>query len=217
MCQIQPKIIGEGWFLLYHAEMASKNRKLAAGFFDKPTLAAAEALLGKFLVREWPARGRAGRGRKISLMITEVEAYDGFGDRASHASRGKTARNAPMFGKPGHWYVYFTYGMHWLINIVTREAGYPAAVLIRAGKTLNGDTVGGPARVAKFLKVDGRFSGLPASGKTGLWIEDRRSSRGLSPEGGIRIQKKKVRRSPRIGVDYAGKYWAAKRWRLSID
>jgi len=176
----------------------------------------AEALLGKFLVRNLPAGRQGGRRRKISLMITEVEAYDGFKDRASHASRGKTARNTPMFGKPGCWYVYFTYGMHWMLNVVTRETGYPAAVLIRGGIVVGKDglpaqaskpiPVTGPARLTKFLKIKGKLSGLPAGIKTGLWLEDR----------GIVAQKKKIRRGPRVGIDSAGKYWAAKHWRLEL-
>lgn len=181
-----------------------KNKILRNLFFNRPTLAVAEDLLGKFVVRKW-------RGGEIRLMITEVEAYDGLNDRASHASSGKTARNAPMFGKAGCWYVYFTYGMHWLINIVTREADYPAAVLIRGGlaEKKNGEkiSIDGPARIAKFLRVNGKFSGLPATKKIGFWIEDR----------GNKISKKKIRRAPRIGIDYAGKYWARKPWRLFIQ
>jgi len=181
-----------------------KIKKLKPIFFEKDTLAVAEELLGKFLVRRW-------RGREIYLMITEVEAYDGTNDRGSHASRGKTVRNTPMFGKPGHWYVYFTYGMHWLINIVTRETGYPAAVLIRGGFTVDSKgrpvRVNGPARTAKFLKIKGKFSGLRADAKTGFWIEDR----------GIRIQAKKIRHGPRVGIDYAGKIWAGKPWRFWVE
>lgn len=190
-----------------------KKRKLKPDFFQNDTLKVAEALLGKFLVRRLPT------GKDIVLMITEVEAYDGFKDRASHASRGKTARNTPMFGKPGHWYVYFTYGMHWLINIVTREAGYPAAVLIRGGLATGKDgepvKVSGPARTAKFLKITGKFSGLTANSKTGFWLEDRGykkrgewiyppSHKASEDDFGFKT-KIKIRRGPRIGVDYAGK------------
>lgn len=189
--------------MLKFRKMATKRKKLSPIFFERDTLAVAKGLLGKFLVRKL-------RGREISLMITEVEAYDGRNDSASHARSGKTARNTPMFGKPGHWYVYFTYGMHWLINIVTREADYPAAVLIRGGFTVSPDGepiyVNGPARVAKFLKINGKFSSLPANSKTNFWIEDR----------GIRISAKKIRRGPRIGIDHAGKIWANKPWRFSV-
>ncbi len=201
-----------------------KRKRLTQEFFNRPTLAVAEALLGKFLIRKW-------RGRDISLMITEVEAYDGFKDRASHASRGKTLRNTPMFGQPGHWYVYFTYGMHWMMNIVTKEAGYPAAVLIRGGLATGKDDetvlVIGPARLTKFLKIDGKLTGLPASTKTGLWFEDRGvKKRGnwiyppsykTSEDDFSHKAKIKIRRGPRVGIDSAGKYWASKPWRLRLE
>ncbi|MEK7546701.1 MAG: DNA-3-methyladenine glycosylase [Patescibacteria group bacterium] len=180
-----------------------KRKKLTERFFNRPTLTVSADLLGKFLVRRW-------RGREISLMITEIEAYDGLNDRASHASRGKTTRNAPMFGRPGQWYVYFTYGMHWMLNIVTRRAGYPAAVLIRGGTLINKNgelvSVSGPARLTKFLEIDGKLNGLPASRKTGLWLEDR----------GTKIPASKIKKGPRVGINYAGKHWAAKPWRFRI-
>ncbi len=142
-------------------------------------------------------------GKIIARMITDVEAYDGFRDRASHASRGKTKRNFPMFGEAGRWYVYFTYGMHWMLNIVTREEGYPAAVLIRGVEGTNG-----PARVTKYFHIDKKLNGKGADKSSGLWIEDR----------GIKSAswRKKIRRSPRIGVDYAGPVWAKKRYRFFI-
>ena len=124
--------------------------------FDRPTLKVAEELLGKYLVRKY-------RGREIAAMITEVEAYDGPNDLASHASHGRTERTKIMFGPPGRWYVYFTYGMHWMLNIVTGPEEYPAAILIRAVEEVNG-----PARTTKFFKVDKQFNGKTASRKTGL-------------------------------------------------
>ena len=163
-------------------------------FFDRLTEKVAKELIGKFIVR------KIGR-REIVLMITEVEVYDGFGDKASHASRGKTARNSIMFGPAGYWYVYFTYGMHWMLNIVTRESGYPAAVLIRGV-----DGFGGPAKLTKFLKVDSRFNGLSANKRSGLWLEDR----------GVRLRDSKVKKGPRVGVSYAGPYWAKRKWRFWI-
>ncbi len=135
-------------------------------------------------------------------MITETEAYDGFKDKASHASRGKTARNAPMFGPAGVWYVYFTYGMHWMLNIVCGKKDYPSAVLIRGA----GD-IQGPARLTKFLKVAEKFNGEKAAAKTGLWIED----------GGMKIKPRQIKRTPRIGVAYAGIYWAKKPLRFLLD
>src|SRR3989344_1000157 len=84
----------------------------------------AHSLLGKYLVRRV-------NGKTKAYKITETEAYVGPHDKASHAHRGKTKRNEVMFGPPGHWYVYFTYGMHYMLNIVTGRDGYPSAVLIR--------------------------------------------------------------------------------------
>lgn len=192
-----------------------KRARLKPDFFQKGAPETAQKLLGKFLVR------RLSSGREVSLMITEVEAYDGFKDRGSHAHRGQTPRNKPMFGHPGHWYVYFTYGMHWLINVVTGPKGYPSAVLIRGGiaKNKGGEPVhlNGPAKLSKFLGITGKFSGLAASARTGLWLEDRHLSRGRRSEGGIRIPAKKIRRGPRVGIDYAGKYWASRRWRFWIE
>jgi len=168
---------------------------LGERFFRRPTPTVAQEMLGKFLVR------RIGQ-KKVAGQIVEVEVYDGFRDKASHASRGETVRNVPMFGPPGHWYVYFTYGMHWMLNIVTREKGYPAAVLIRGVEGLNG-----PARLTKKLKIDKRLNGRPASQQAGLWIEDR----------GVRVSVSRITKSARIGVLYAGPVWAKKRWRFFVD
>ena len=159
-----------------------KQSVLPPHWFNRPTLRIARELLGKYLVR------RIGR-KVIARQITEVEAYVGFKDRASHASRGKTGRNYVMFGPPGTWYVYFTYGMHWMLNIITEREGYPAAVLIRGV-----EGVSGPARVTKFFKIDKRLNAKPAVPATGLWIEDR----------GVRVRSSAIERSKRIGVAYAG-------------
>ena len=190
---------------------------LTVTFFSRPTLAVARGLLGKYLVR------RIG-GRVLALPITEVEAYCGFSDRASHASAGMTPRNRVMFGPAGIWYVYFTYGIHWMLNIVTGREGYPAAVLIRgvgpvrgprrrhgspgvtSGLASNGvEGISGPARVTKFFKIDGRFNDRPACRQAGLWIEDR----------GVRVPPRAIRRGKRIGIGYAGA-WSLKPWRFYL-
>ncbi len=168
-------------------------------FFSNSTLAVAQRLLGKYLVR------KVGR-RMVAVMVTEVEAYDGSRDKASHASRGRTKRNAVMFGPAGCWYVYFTYGMHWMLNIVTGKEGYPAAVLVR-GIEVEGKRIDGPARLTRFLKINNRFNKKPATRRAGLWIEDR----------GVRIPKSRIRRTARIGVEYAGPVWAKKRYRFLIQ
>ena len=197
-----------------------KRTILPQNFFERNTLAVAKSLLGKFLVRKY-------RGKETAYMITDIEAYHGFEDKGSHASHGKTVRNAPMFGAPGAWYVYFTYGMHWMLNIVTMKKEYPAAILIRgireisgpapleksrpkaaeAARSRRGRSLTGPARLTKKLHIDKKLNGLPANKKSGLWIEDR----------GIKISPSAVKRSPRIGIEYAGKVWSKKPWRFTVS
>lgn len=114
--------------------MGDMRKVLTKKFFERNALKVAENLLGKFLCRSALGGATAKSLRRPTstcYMITEVEAYDGFRDKASHAHRGRTLRNAPMFGEAGRWYVYFTYGMHWMLNIVIGPKDYPAAVLIR--------------------------------------------------------------------------------------
>ncbi len=166
---------------------------LPPSFFARPVLTVAEELLGSVLVR------RTAGGEERGLLITETEAYDGPDDRACHAWRGKTSRNAPMFGPPGHWYVYLVYGMHWMLNVVTDREGYPAAVLLRGT-----EQVAGPGRLTRTLGITGALSGRPLSRETGLWIAS-------GPDAHF-----SVRRTPRIGVDYAGE-WAAKPYRFVLD
>lgn len=168
---------------------------LSSSFFNRPTLIVAKDMLGKFIV--WRRRGK-----EIALVITEVEAYDGPDDKASHASRGRTERNKAMFGPPGFWYVYFTYGMHWMLNIVTGPKDYPSAVLIRGA----GD-ISGPARLTKFLHIDRGLNGKLASRASGLWFEDR----------GVIIKTKDIKAGPRVGVAYAGPIWAKKKYRFILD
>jgi len=166
---------------------------LTHNFFDRPTLTVAQELLGKYLVR------KVGN-KEIALMITETEAYGGLKDLASHSRSGMTKRNYPMFGKPGTIYVYFTYGMHWMLNLVCGKHGHPAAVLIRAA----GGVVG-PARLTKALKIDKKLNATMLGKTSGLWVEDR----------GVRVTASQIVKGPRVGVDYAG-LWAKKPWRFVL-
>ena len=169
------------------------KRVLTGRFFNRPTIKVSQDLLGKFLVRR--------KGRKIvSSMITEVEAYIGPYDRASHASRGMTKRTKIMFGKAGYWYVYLVYGMHYCLNIVTEKEGYPAAILIRSVEHTKG-----PGRVCRFFDITKTFNEKKSALRTGLWVENR----------GNKIPKSIVAREERIGVEYAG-VWSKKLWRFLI-
>lgn len=118
----------------------------------------------------------------VTVRLTEVEAYGAQDDPASHGYRGRTARNASMFGPPGRLYVYFTYGMHWCVNVVTGTDGSGSAVLLRAGEVVAGgelarrrrttsratnDLASGPARLATALGITGHADGLPLDSEVG--------------------------------------------------
>ena len=170
-----------------------QRRILDESFFCRDTRVVARELLGKFLVC------RIGKNER-ALMITETEAYDGPRDKASHAHRGKTTRNAVMFGEAGRFYVYLVYGMYYMLNIVTGNNGYPAAVLIRGAGECDG-----PGKLTKTLRIKLQQNGKKAKQSSGLWIEDR----------SVVILKQQIQKTPRIGVAYAGE-WENKPYRFVL-
>jgi len=171
---------------------------LGNDFYTRDTLEVARDLLGRTLCRRLPG-GSVLRGR-----LVEVEAYDGPADRASHAFRGPTARNAPMFEAGGVAYVYFVYGMHHCLNVVTGEKGYPAAVLLRAAEKPDGaPSASGPGRLTRAFQVDRALDGASLLGPD-LWLE-----------AGQPVTDREVARTARIGVAYAGA-WARRRFRFLI-
>jgi DNA-3-methyladenine glycosylase len=139
---------------------------LQRSFYKGDTVIVARELLGKILVRRIGATTLEG-------AIVEVEAYRGYDDPASHAYGGQTRRNLVMFGEPGHAYVYFTYGMHYCLNVTTEPAGQPGAVLIRALEPVKGtkrmikergtkkilELTNGPARLAQAFVVTKALNG----------------------------------------------------------
>lgn len=175
--------------------------KLPGDFYNQSTIKVAQELLGKFLVRQY-------HGKKISGMICETEAYVGFKDKASHASRGRTRRTEIMFGPAGYAYVYLIYGMYYCLNVVTARVGYPAAVLIRAVEPYAGaikfGVASGPGKLCRYFKIDKKLNGVDLTGHV-LWIEDQ----------GVLIKKSAIKRGQRIGVDYAGEY-KKKLWRYYV-
>lgn len=166
-------------------------------YFDRPTLEVARSLVGKYLVREQGSTVIAGR-------IIEVEAYIGTEDKACHASKGRTARTEVLFGPPGHAYVYLCYGMHEMLNVVTEQEGFPAAILLRAVEC-EGTLIDGPGRVTRAFGIDRHLNRCDLTLGQSLWFEDR----GESVSTGL------LNAHPRIGVDYAGE-WAHKPWRFRL-
>jgi DNA-3-methyladenine glycosylase len=165
---------------------------LSHSFFQRKTLTVAPELLGKYLVRKID-------NKIIKDKITEVEAYIGPHDLASHSSKGRTKRTEAMHGHGGTIYVYFIYGIHHMLNIVTESKDFPAGILIRST-----EKVRGPGRVAKEFKIDKTLYGKRLGKSTGLWIEE-----------GENINPKNIIKTPRIGVDYAG-VWSKKPFRFVL-
>lgn len=177
--------------------MKDEYKILARSYFGRPTLTVARALVGKYLVRENRARTIAGR-------IIEVEAYIGTEDKACHASKGRTARTEVLFGPPGISYVYLIYGMYHMLNVVTEQAEFPAAVLIRAIE-VDGTLIDGPGKICRELYIDRSLHRVDLTSGQQIWFEDR----------GTRVPKQRIGTFPRIGVDYAGA-WAKKPWRFRL-
>jgi DNA-3-methyladenine glycosylase len=177
----------------------------------RPALQLAPRLLGAVLVS---TLGDA----TVAVRLTEVEAYEGLDDPASHAYRGPTLRTAVMFGPPGHLYCYFSYGMHWCANIVCDTDGRASAVLLRAGEVIDGveaafarrpaarsqrDLARGPARLAGCLGLDGAANGSDLCDATSA----------------VQLQSMPVRRArgvqqgPRVGISAA----AERLWRFWLS
>jgi len=173
-------------------------QKLTRAFYDRDTVMVARELLGKHLVHKTPDGVKVGR-------IVETEAYVGEHDRASHSCRGLTARNAPMFGRPGHAYVYLIYGMYYCMNVVTEAEGHASAVLLRAVEPVTGiiGRTQGPGLLCRAMGIDKSLNGHD------LLSKDFHITDGPMPE--FRIIKR-----PRIGVDYAGA-WSRRHLRFYIS
>ncbi len=158
---------------------------LKRSFYARSSALVAKELLGKIIVREFS-------GRKITARIVETEAYLGKNDPASHAAGKMTKRNSVMFGAPGHAYVYFCYGCHFMFNTVTEKEGRAGAVLIRAAEIAGSSPrAGGPGKLAKYLKIGRGLNEHDLTSGRKLYIADD----GFVPE--------KTGKSGRIGISGA--------------
>jgi len=183
--------------------------RLRQSFFQRDTVRVARDLLGTQLVRD--VTGRLLRG-----MVVETEAYVGSGDSACHASKGKTPRNAVMFGPAGVSYVYFVYGMHFMLNVVTEKKGHPCAVLLRGLLPLEGEAemvrrrgrggrelANGPAKLCQAMGIDRSLNGMDVVRGQELWFEEYRS-----------FSDDEVFCGPRVGIDYADPLDREAPWRF---
>jgi DNA-3-methyladenine glycosylase len=179
---------------------------LPQSFYAGDAVSVAEALLGKLL-----------RHGEVVLRITEVEAYGFPNDSASHCRMGRTARNEPMWGPPGHAYVYLCYGMHNMLNLVTNPEGEGAAVLIRSCEPVAGlvtierrrkgvrgpAALTGPGKVGAALALDTSFSGHALYRHSGLTVRDAPAPAGVLV-------------GPRVGIDYADEADRLAPWRFAV-
>jgi DNA-3-methyladenine glycosylase len=187
---------------------------LGRAFFERPVLQVAPDLLGRVIVHDSP-------DGTVAVRLTEVEAYAGLRDPGSHSFRGRTPRNAVMFGPGGFVYVYFSYGMHWCMNLVCGPAGDASAVLLRAGEVVTGralaqarrttsraprDLARGPARLTSALGVDKVYDGADATAPG--------SALRVLPGDGPRPARRRVLRGPRVGVAGEG---GVRPWRFWLE
>lgn len=187
------------------------HQRLTRNFFNRPTLSVARDLLGKNLVR-------LENDLRLSGIITETEAYIGEQDQGCHARAGLTPRTQVMFGPPGRAYVYFTYGMHWMLNFVTEPEGMPAAVLIRAvhaqegleviaarrGKQPQKHWTDGPAKICQALGIDGSDNGTDLC----------HPNAHIFVETGETIPDSAVTTGPRVGLNSVPEPWKSIPWRF---
>lgn len=164
-------------------------RRPGVEFFARDAVAVSRDLLGAIIEREIDGVVRRAR-------LCEVEAYLGPRDRASHASKGRTKRTEVMFGPPGRAYVYFVYGMHWMLNVVVGQEGQAHAILLRGAQPLDGWNVDltGPAKLARAFAISRDDNGGDLlDGAIRFWLDDSYTPR--------------IEKTPRIGIDYA-EAWA---------
>nr|MBD3359307.1 DNA-3-methyladenine glycosylase [Candidatus Buchananbacteria bacterium] len=199
--------------------MKNKLKRLNIDFFQKPTLKLAPALLGKYIIRQFKNQTLIGK-------ISETEAYYGSHDLASHASKGKTKRTKLMFDQPGLAYIYLIYGMYYCFNIVTEKKDFPAAVLIRSVEPIEGlktihknrklpivqsekfptRLTNGPGKFCQAFMIDKKLNGENLISSQKIYLAQNYQKT---------ITSSQIKKTKRIGIDYAGSY-KNKLWRYYL-
>jgi DNA-3-methyladenine glycosylase len=182
---------------------------LSRSFYNRSTLTVARELIGARLVR-------IACGRMLVGLIVETEAYIGESDLACHAKAGLTPRTAPMYGEPGHAFVYFTYGNHWMLNAVTEREGFPAAVLIRAIQPIEGVDVMSKRRGGRDTFGPGKLTQALGITKTENTVDLTEPASLLRIEAGVRVPNSLVTKSPRVGLNTTPEPWLSKPWRFKV-
>ena len=182
---------------------------LPKSFYDRPTLTVARELIGARLIRVLD-------GVKLVGIISETEAYISQKDLACHAKAGLTARTAVMFGKPGHAYVYFTYGNHWMLNTVTEREGFPAAVLIRAIQPIEGVEIMSALRSGRDTFGPGKLTQAMGITKSENGVDLTKTTHGLWIEAGLKVPNSLVTKGPRVGLNNTPEPWLSKPWRFLV-
>jgi DNA-3-methyladenine glycosylase len=185
------------------------NTPLPREFYNRPTLTVARELLGARLVRILD-------GVKLVGLITETEAYIGEEDLGCHAKAGCTPRTQVMYGQPGHAYVYFTYGNHWMLNTVTEQEDFPAAVLIRAIQPIEGVEVMSARRKGRDTFGPGKLTQAMGITKSENAVDLTEAGKGLWIEAGVSIPNKSVTIRPRVGLYSVPEPWKSIPWRFLI-
>ncbi len=191
-------------------EMERLNRE----FFDRPALELARELLGRRLVR-------LENGQRLAGTIVETEAYRGEEDQGCHCRAGRTKRTQVLYGPPGHAYVYFTYGMHWMLNFVAEPEDFPAAILIRAIQPTEGLEriaarrhaqprklwTNGPGKICQALNIDKTFNGADlCAADAQIFVE-------WDPP----IPEECVTKGPRVGLNNVPEPWKSVPWRFLAE
>jgi DNA-3-methyladenine glycosylase len=182
---------------------------LPRSFYNRPTLTVARKLIGARLVRILD-------GKKLVGVITETEAYISEKDLACHAKAGRTPRTQVMYGEPAHAYVYFTYGNHWMLNVVTEREGFPAAVLIRAIQPIEGMEIMSARRNGRDTFGPGKLTQAMGITKSENGVDLTVTTHGLWMEAGQVIPNKSVTIGPRVGLNNTPEPWLSKPWRFLV-